>query len=83
MHPSELEEPEAEMRPLLARGADAFLDRCASRAVLLHGTVHVVTQADYVARPMLCLEHAVRVGPIHILCDGGAMFALLAQLRER
>lgn len=75
-------EPDAEMRPLLERGADAFLDRCASREEL-HGTIWVVTQADYVASPLLCLRHAVKVGPVHILCDGGVVFALLAQLRRR
>ncbi len=76
-------EPAAAMRPLLERGADAFLDYCAARAELLHGVVHVVTQADYVAHPLLCLHHAVYAGPVHILCDGGAVFALLAKLRRR
>lgn len=75
--------PAEEMRPLLARGADAFLDRCLARGEVFHGTIYVVTQADYVGRPMLCLRHAVDVGPLHILCDGGEIFALLAQLKRR
>lgn len=79
MSPVEVEE----MRLLLERGADAFLVRCAARGELLHGTIYVVTQSDYVARPMLCLRHAETVGPLHILCDGGAVFAMLAQLRRR
>lgn len=76
-------ELEDEMRPLLERGADAYIERCLARAEILHGEFHIVTQADYVAQPLLCLRHAVQFGPVHILCEGGALFALLAQLRRR
>ncbi len=72
------------MVPLLERGEEAFRAVCASRAgERLYGTFHVVTQADYVAHPLLCLRHVVHNGSVHILCEDGALFALLARLTRR
>ncbi len=74
------------MVPLLERGQEAFRLRCALRPKSeqqFYGTISVVTQADFGANALLCLAHAVHDGPVHILCDDGAMFALLTRLTRR
>ncbi len=72
-----------QMVPLLERGEEAFRVLCASRGERFCGTFHVVTQVDYVAYPLLCLRHAVHNAAVHILCEDGALFALLARLTRR
>lgn len=80
-----------QMVPLLERGAEAFRVHCAAgssrdrRAELVApATFSVVTQEDYVAHPLLCLQHALVDRPLHILLrEPGALFASLAKLTRR
>ena len=70
------------MAPLIERGRAAMtayeLALSPRDRLVLPITVDVVTEADFVASPLLCLHHAVRNGQAtHILSPDGTIAALI------
>lgn len=77
------------MLPLIERGRDALRTYIATLppdAQPLGGprsvgsSIDVVTHADFVANPALCLRYVVQnSAPTHVLCEDGALCALIAK----